>query len=87
MMLFKYSKSQRREGLSRVMMEKEQYEPWQAASIGYVSHPLRAYEQSPLWKSDPKNLPYSNSMKIMLPNGYSGPMATRRPRRWPTSSW
>ena len=75
MMLFKYSKyPNAAKAYLAFMMEKEQYEPWQAASIGYVSHPLRAYEQSPLWKSDPKNLPYSNSMKIMLPNGYSGPM-------------
>jgi multiple sugar transport system substrate-binding protein len=56
------------------MMEKEQYEPWQQAAIGYVSHPLKAYEKNPLWGSDPKNLPYSNSMKVMLPNGYAGPM-------------
>jgi multiple sugar transport system substrate-binding protein len=75
MMLFKYSKvPNAAKAYLAFMMEKEQYEPWQAASIGYVSHPLKAYEQSPLWKSDPKNLPYSNSMKIMLPNGYSGPM-------------
>jgi len=75
MMLFKYSKvPNAAKAYLAFMMEKEQYEPWQAASIGYVSHPLKAYERSPLWKSDPKNLPYSNSMKIMLPNGYSGPM-------------
>jgi multiple sugar transport system substrate-binding protein len=75
MMLFKYSKvPSAAKAYLAFMMEKEQYEPWQAASIGYVSHPLKAYEQSPLWKSDPKNLPYSNSMKIMLPNGYAGPM-------------
>jgi multiple sugar transport system substrate-binding protein len=75
MMLFKYSKvPNAAKAYLAFMMEKEQYEPWQAASIGYVSHPLKAYEQSPLWKSDPKNLPYSNSMKVMLPNGYAGPM-------------
>src|ERR1700687_2036839 len=75
MMLFKYSKyPNAAKAYLAFMMEREQYEPWQQASIGYVSHPLKAYEQSPLWKSDPKNLPYSNSMRIMLPNGYSGPM-------------
>jgi len=58
MMLFKYSKyPNAAKAYLAFMMEKEQYEPWQAASIGYVSHPLRAYERSPLWKSDPKNLP------------------------------
>jgi multiple sugar transport system substrate-binding protein len=75
MMLFKYSKyPNAAKAYLAYMMEKEQYEPWQQAAIGYVSHPLKAYEDNPLWKSDPKNLPYSNSMKVMLPNGYAGPM-------------
>jgi len=75
MMLFKYSKfPNAAKAYLAFMMEKEQYEPWQQAAIGYVSHPLKAYEKNPLWGSDPKNLPYSNSMKVMLPNGYSGPM-------------
>ena len=75
MMLFKYSKfPNAAKAYLAFMMEKEQYEPWQQAAIGYVSHPLKAYEKNPLWGSDPKNLPYSNSMKIMLPNGHAGPM-------------
>jgi multiple sugar transport system substrate-binding protein len=75
MMLFKYSKyPNAAKAYLAFMMEKEQYEPWQAAAIGYVSHPLVAFEKNPLWSSDPKNLPYSNSMKVMLPNGYAGPM-------------
>jgi len=56
----------------RFMMEKEQYEAWQRASAGYVTHPLKAYESSPLWTEDPKRLPYRDCMKLMLPNGYSG---------------
>jgi len=75
MMLFRYSKYKNAaKAYLAFMMEKEQYEPWQQAALGYVSHPLKAYEQNPLWTSDPKNLPYSNSMKVMLPNGYSGTM-------------
>jgi multiple sugar transport system substrate-binding protein len=75
MMLFKYSKvPNAAKAYLAFMMEKEQYEPWQQAAIGYVSHPLKAYEKNPLWSSDPKNIPYRDSMKIMLPNGYSGPM-------------
>jgi multiple sugar transport system substrate-binding protein len=75
MMLFKYSKfPNAAKAYLAFMMEREQYEPWQQAAIGYVSHPLKAFEQNPLWKSDPKNIPYRDSMKIMLPNGYSGPM-------------
>ena len=75
MMLFKYSKyPNAAKAYLAYMMEKEQYEPWQQAALGYVSHPLKAYEKNPLWTSDPKNGPYSNSMKVMLPNGYAGPM-------------
>jgi len=75
MMLFKYSKyPNAAKAYLAYMMEKEQYEPWQQAALGYVSHPLKAYEKNPLWTSDPKNGPYSNSMAVMLPNGYDGPM-------------
>ncbi|MEO8975017.1 MAG: substrate-binding domain-containing protein, partial [Casimicrobiaceae bacterium] len=45
MMIFKYSKypNAAKEYL-RFMMEREQYVPWQEASIGYVCHPLAGYE-------------------------------------------
>jgi len=72
-MIFKYTKypNAAKEYL-RFMMEKEQYEPWQKASIGYVTHPLKAYESNPIWTEDPKHTPYRDCMKIMLPNGYGG---------------
>ena len=75
MMIFKYSKypNAAKEYL-RFMMEKEQYIPWQQASIGYVTQPLRAYESNPIWTSDPKHTPYRDLMKYMLPNGDAGEM-------------
>jgi multiple sugar transport system substrate-binding protein len=75
MMVFKYSKypNAAKEYL-RFMMEKEQYVPWQQASIGYVTQPLKAYESNPIWTSDPKHTPFRDAMKIMLPNGYAGEM-------------
>ena len=75
MMIFKYSKypNAAKEYL-RFMMEKEQYVPWQEASIGYVCHPLAAYEKSPFWTADPKKTPYRDCMKNMTPNGYAGTM-------------
>ena len=54
------------------MWEKEQYEPWQTAAIGYVTQPLKAYEQNKVWSTDPKNLPYRDTLKNMLWHGYSG---------------
>jgi multiple sugar transport system substrate-binding protein len=75
MMLFKYSKfPNAAKAYLAFMMEKEQYEPWQQAAIGYVTHPLRAYESNPIWTVDPKHTPYRDAMKIMLPNGHAGPM-------------
>jgi multiple sugar transport system substrate-binding protein len=73
MMIFKYSKYPKaaKEYL-RFMMEKEQYEPWQQAAIGYVTQPLRAYESNPIWTVDPKHTPYRDAMKIMQPNSYEG---------------
>jgi len=56
------------------MMEQEQYLPWQEASIGYVTQPLRAYESNPIWTVDPKHTPYRDAMKVMLPNGHDGEM-------------
>ncbi len=75
MMIFKYSKYPKaaKEYL-RFMMEKEQYEPWQQAAIGYVTQPLRAYESNPIWTVDPKHTPYRDAMKVMQPSGYDGPM-------------
>jgi multiple sugar transport system substrate-binding protein len=75
MMLFKYSKHPNAaKAYLAFMMEKEQYEPWQQAAIGYVTQPLKAYEANPIWTSDPKHTPYRDAMKIMLPNGYAGDM-------------
>ncbi|HEY7904715.1 MAG TPA: extracellular solute-binding protein [Casimicrobiaceae bacterium] len=75
MMIFKYSKypNAAKEYL-RFMMEKEQYVPWQEASIGYVCHPLAAYESSAFWTADPKVTPYRDCMKDMRNNGYAGSM-------------
>jgi multiple sugar transport system substrate-binding protein len=73
MMIFKYSKypNAAKEYL-RFMMEKEQYVPWQEASIGYVCQPLAAYEKSAFWTADPKVTPFRDCLKNMTPNGYAG---------------
>jgi multiple sugar transport system substrate-binding protein len=44
------------------------------ASIGYVTPPLRYYVKNPIWTADPKNTPYRDSMKNMVPSGYAGKM-------------
>ena len=72
-MIFKYTKApQAAKAFVTFMMEKEQYKPWQQASIGYVTQPLKAYESNPIWTSDPKNTPYRDCVKNMTPNSYAG---------------
>jgi multiple sugar transport system substrate-binding protein len=56
----------------RFMLEREQYVPWQEASLGYFSQPLREYEKSPIWTADPKHTPYRDLMVNMLWPGYAG---------------
>jgi multiple sugar transport system substrate-binding protein len=75
MMIFKYTKfpNAAKEYL-RFMMEKEQYVPWQEASIGYVCHPLAAYESSAFWTADPKKTPYRDCFKNGTAGGYGGTM-------------
>jgi multiple sugar transport system substrate-binding protein len=73
-MIFRYTKYPRAaKEFLRFMMEEEQISPWVTASIGYVTPALIAYEKHPVW-NDPKSVPYRDSMKIMLPSGYSGKM-------------
>jgi multiple sugar transport system substrate-binding protein len=74
-MIFKYTKYPKAaKEFLRFMMEEEQYGPWMQASIGYVCHPLKAYEANPIWTVDPKHTPYRDGMKKMLPVGYAGTM-------------
>jgi multiple sugar transport system substrate-binding protein len=75
--VFKYTKypNAAKEYL-RFMMEKEQYEPWQQAAIGFVTQPLTAYESNPIWTADPKHTPFKFSCKNLMPNGYAGKLGT-----------
>jgi len=72
-MIFKYTKyPQAAKEFLRFMMEQEQFDPWLIAGGGYVAQPLRAYEKSSVWSSDPKNTPYRDSVKNLRPAGYAG---------------
>ena len=70
---FKYSKypNAAKEYL-RFMWEKEQYEPWQAASLGYISHPLKAYNDNKFWNDDPKYAPFKGVVERLQPHGFAG---------------
>ena len=56
----------------RFMWEKDQYEPWQQASNGYISPPLPAFTDNPVWTTDPKVTPFRDLLRNALDNGYAG---------------
>ncbi|RYH69820.1 MAG: extracellular solute-binding protein, partial [Alcaligenaceae bacterium] len=72
-MVFKYTKyPQAAKEFLRFMMEEEQFGPWLQGGGGYVAQPLRAYEKNSIWTSDPKHMPYRDSVKNLRPAGYAG---------------
>lgn len=56
----------------RFMWEQEQFAPWLQASKGYITQPLRRYENSAFWSTDPKTTIFRDGFKVMLPNGHGG---------------
>ena len=77
MMLFNYTKyPNAAKAYMQFMMEADQYNPWLEDSLGYVGQTLKAYEQNPIWTSDPKVTVYRDVASRMLPSGYSGPLGT-----------
>jgi multiple sugar transport system substrate-binding protein len=54
------------------MMEEAQYDKWLTACLGYWAQPLKAYADSDVWQSDPKILPYRDTMETSLWYGYKG---------------
>jgi len=75
--VFKYTKfPNAAKDYLRFMMEKEQYEAWQMASIGYVQQTLKAYKANPVWTADPKHTPFRDIPDRALDNGYAGRLGT-----------
>jgi len=56
------------------MMEAEQYDPWLTGCLGYWAHPLKAYDKSKVWDTDPKIAIYRNTMDNRYWTGYKGPI-------------
>jgi multiple sugar transport system substrate-binding protein len=71
--IFKYTKypNAAREYL-RFMLEREQYDIWQTASLGYFSQSLRAYDSNRIWVDDPKHTPFRDGPALSLHIGYAG---------------
>jgi multiple sugar transport system substrate-binding protein len=72
-MVFKHTKyPQAAKEYLRFMMEREQYDAWLNACIGYWGHPLKAYDQSEIWSVDPKHDAYKSVIADAKWDGYKG---------------
>ena len=56
----------------RFMWEKQQVDAWLRGANGYVSPPLPAWNDNPVWTEDPKVTPFRDGLKFALDNGYAG---------------
>ncbi len=54
------------------MMEKDQYDQIMQGSVGYLSHPLRAYDDHPVWTEDPKRKVFKDTVDRTVAYSYSG---------------
>ena len=74
-MVFKHSKfPNAAKAYIQFMMEAEQYDPWLTGCLGYWSHTLRAYNESALWKTDPKLALFKTATENQFWSGYKGPI-------------
>lgn len=74
-MVFKHTRfPNAAKALLAFMMESEQYDRWLTGCLGYWSHPLKAYNNSAVWMSDPKIAIYKEGMNNRFWSGYSGPI-------------
>ena len=58
--------------LMAFMLEAENYNKWLEASVGYITHPLNAYDANPVWTSDPKRTIFRDAGKRTLTAGGLG---------------
>jgi multiple sugar transport system substrate-binding protein len=59
------------------MLEAENYNPWLEAAQGYLTQPLNAFENNPVWTKDPKNKVFSQAAKRSLPASGLSPVTEK----------
>ncbi len=78
MLTFKFSKNPRAcKAFTAFLMEADNYNPWLEAAAGYLTHPLNAYENNPVWTKDPKNTVFRDAGKRTLPASGIGPVTEK----------
>jgi multiple sugar transport system substrate-binding protein len=58
--------------LMAFLLEADQYNKWLEASVGYLTHPLNAYDKNPVWTKDPKATIFGQAAKRTLTVGGLG---------------
>jgi len=67
MLTFNFTKyPQACKALTAFMLEADQFNPWVTSAKGYLSHFLLAYDNNPIWTSDPKNTKFRDVAKRTL---------------------
>ena len=56
------------------LMDPKQVERWYASADSYYAPFLHAYDNSPFWHVEPRNLPYRNSLKTSHLPGWPAPI-------------
>jgi multiple sugar transport system substrate-binding protein len=59
------------------LLEADQYNKWLEASVGYLTHPLNAYDSNPVWTADPKNKIFGEAAKRTLTVGGQGSVSEK----------
>ena len=78
MLAFKYSKYPMAcKALMDFLLEKEQYDKWLEGAKAYLTHPLSAYDNAPIWTSDPKRTIFRDCGKRTLVAGHRGSVGER----------
>jgi multiple sugar transport system substrate-binding protein len=73
LMIMKYSKVPNAcKSFIAFMMDAQQFDKWLVDSVAYLTHPLNAYDDNPVWKSDPKLSMLRDAAKRTLTAGGLG---------------
>ncbi|TIQ36277.1 MAG: carbohydrate ABC transporter substrate-binding protein [Mesorhizobium sp.] len=56
------------------MFEDPQMPDWITSSAAYCCQTLKAFENNPIWKTDPNNAAYAKASATLRTNGYAGPL-------------
>ena len=54
------------------LMEADQYNKHLLGSVGYLTHPLKAYDDNPVWTEDPKRKVFRDTVDRTIPFSYAG---------------